>query len=233
MNHMENLLDCVEIEHGSDKTAAPSYSVIWMHGLGADANDFVPVIPELRLPEDRRIRFVFPNAPVRPVTINNQMPMRAWYDIIALSSVSRDVDETGLRASQTAIEALIRRENERGVPTERIILAGFSQGCAMAYQTGLRSPARLAGLICLSGYLPMADKTANEHNKSHLDMPIFIGHGTYDPVVNIAFGEQTRDWLAAQGYTRTQWHTYPMAHSVNLDEINDISAFLQSITGAA
>ncbi len=227
---MEQLLDCVQIEHGSDKTATPTHSVIWMHGLGADANDFVPVIPELRLPEDRRIRFVFPNAPVRPVTINNQMPMRAWYDIIALSNVSRDVDETGLRGSQAAIEALINRENERGVPTENIILAGFSQGCAMAYQTGLRSQKKLAGLICLSGYLPMADKTVAEHNTANLDMPIFIAHGTYDPVVDIRFAQQTREWLLANNYSNTEWRTYPMAHSVNLDEINDISAFLQKIT---
>jgi len=230
MNQMEELLDCVQIEHGSDKTAAPTHSVIWMHGLGADANDFVPVIPELRLPADKRIRFVFPNAPVRPVTINNQMPMRAWYDIIALSNVSRDVDESGLRTSQAAIEALIRRENERGVPTENIILAGFSQGCAMAYQTGLRSEKKLAGLICLSGYLPMADKTVAEHNTAHLDMPIFIAHGTYDPVVDISFAQQTREWLLANDYSNTEWRTYPMAHSVNLDEINDISAFLQKIT---
>lgn len=227
---MEQLLDCVQIEHGSDKTATPTHSVIWMHGLGADANDFVPVIPELRLPADRRIRFVFPNAPVRPVTINNQMPMRAWYDIIALSNVSRDVDETGLRGSQAAIEALINRENERGVPTENIILAGFSQGCAMAYQTGLRSQKKLAGLICLSGYLPMADKTVAEHNTANLDMPIFIAHGTYDPVVDIRFAQQTREWLLANNYSNTEWRTYPMAHSVNLDEINDISAFLQKIT---
>lgn len=227
---MEQLLDCVQIEHGSDKTATPTHSVIWMHGLGADANDFVPVIPELRLPEDRRIRFVFPNAPVRPVTINNQMPMRAWYDIIALSNVSRDVDETGLRGSQAAIEALINRENKRGVPTENIILAGFSQGCAMAYQTGLRSQKKLAGLICLSGYLPMADKTVAEHNTANLDMPIFIAHGTYDPVVDIRFAQQTREWLLANNYSNTEWRTYPMAHSVNLDEINDISAFLQKIT---
>ncbi len=227
---MENLLDCVEIEHGSDKQTKPEYSVIWMHGLGADANDFVPVIPELGLPADKRIRFVFPNAPVRPVTINNQMPMRAWYDIMALSNVSRDVDEAGLRGSQAAIEALIKRENDRGVPTERILLAGFSQGCAMAYQTGLRSQKRLAGLICLSGYLPMADKTVSEHNTAHLDMPIFIAHGMYDPVVNIAFAEQTRDWLLANHYTHTEWHTYPMAHSVNMDEINDLSAFLLRVT---
>lgn len=227
---MEQLLDCVQIEHGSDKTATPTHSVIWMHGLGADANDFVPVIPELRLPADRRIRFVFPNAPVRPVTINNQMPMRAWYDIIALSNVSRDVDETGLRGSQAAIEALINRENERGVPTENIILAGFSQGCAMAYQTGLRSQKKLGGLICLSGYLPMADKTVAEHNTANLDMPVFIAHGTYDPVVDIRFAQQTREWLLANNYSNTEWRTYPMAHSVNLDEINDISAFLQKIT---
>ncbi len=227
---MENLLDCVEIEHGADKSAPVTHSVIWMHGLGADANDFVPVIPELNLPQDRRIRFVFPNAPVRPVTVNNQMPMRAWYDIIALNSLSRQVDEKGLRHSQQAIEALIKRENARGVPTGNIVLAGFSQGCAMAYQTGLRSPEKLAGLLCLSGYLPMADATVTEQNTQNLDTPIFIAHGMYDPVVDIAFAEQTRDWLLAHHYTQTEWHTYPMAHSVNLDEIRDISHFLQEVT---
>lgn len=227
MSTSDALLDCVELQSGP----SPTYSVIWLHGLGADANDFVPVIPELRLSTTPAIRFVFPNAPVRPVTINNGIGMRAWYDIFTMDLVRRE-DDPGIRVSQAAIEALIARENARGVPTSNIVLAGFSQGCAMALHTGLRQKEKLAGLIGLSGYLPLASTAQAERTPANADTPIFLAHGTYDPVVNLARAEATRDFLQTHGYDVT-WRTYPMPHSVCAEEIRDIAAFLKRVVTAA
>ena len=223
MTSSTDLLDCVEIE----TTPAPTHSVIWLHGLGADANDFVPVVPELRLPSSLAVRFVFPNAPVQPVTINGGMVMRSWYDILVMDLV-RQEDAAGIRRSQAAIEALIARENERGIPTERIVLAGFSQGCAMTLHTGLRLKEKLAGMIGLSGYLPLIDMAASEHTPHNTDTPIFLAHGTYDPVVALVRAEASRERLTQLGYA-VEWHTYPMPHAVNPQEIADIAAFLRRV----
>ena len=218
---MSELLETVEVAT-SDNV---QYSIIWMHGLGADANDFVPIVPELKLPADIGVRFVFPNAPIRPITINNGMAMRGWFDILELGRIDRRDDEAGLRESQAAIEALIKRENERGIPTEKIFLAGFSQGCAMTLMTGLRHPERLAGLLCLSGFLPLNQKTAEEVSQANRDVPIFMAHGEYDPVLPLALGEFSRSTLEGLGY-QIEWHTYPMAHQVCGEEVQDLNNFL-------
>lgn len=218
-----NALESIEIETGPQ----PRYAVIWLHGLGADGNDFAPIVPELQLGGLGPVRFVFPHAPTRPVTINNGMSMRAWYDIYVPDLVRRE-DETGLRASQQAVEALIARENERGIPTERIVLAGFSQGCAMALQTGLRHPARLAGIIGLSGYLPLAALATAERHEANNDTPIFLAHGTMDPVVVFERAQATLEALQSMGYD-VRFKTYPMPHSVCLEEVHDIAAFLREI----
>jgi phospholipase/carboxylesterase len=211
-----SLLETVEIATGDHPEAA----VIWMHGLGADGNDFVPVVRELDLSECPAIRFVFPHAETMPVTINNGYVMRAWYDILGMDLVRRE-DEVGLRKSQQQIEQLITREIERGIPAERIILAGFSQGCAMTLQTGLRHPKKLAGLLCLSGYLPLADKLPAECSEANRSTPIFMAHGRVDPVVQIARAETSRDFLTRLGYA-IEWKDYSMPHSVCEEEIDDI-----------
>lgn len=216
-------LDAIEIETGPD----PRYAIIWMHGLGADGNDFAPLVPELKLNGLGPVRFVFPHAPVRPVTINNGMAMRAWYDIYMPDLVRRE-DEAGLRASQQAIEAIISREKARGIPAERIVLAGFSQGCAMALQTGLRHPEKLAGIIGLSGYLPLAASAQTERHPANQDTPIFLAHGTMDPVVAFERSQATLEALQTMGYQVT-FKTYPMPHSVCLEEIQDIAAFMRTI----
>ncbi len=221
---MSTLLDTLELETAPN----PTHAVIWMHGLGADGNDFAPIVPELRLGNQPAIRFVFPHAPVQPVTINNGMPMRSWYDILTLDIGARREDETGIRESQAAIEALIARENTRGIPTRNIVLAGFSQGCAMTLHTGLRHPETLAGLVCLSGYLPLADKLAEEQHAANAQTPVFMAHGTQDPVVAFERAKASSEQLTAQGYPLT-WKTYPMPHSVCLEEIQDISGFLQRV----
>ncbi|OZI68992.1 alpha/beta hydrolase [Bordetella genomosp. 1] len=221
MTATADLLDCIELETGPN----PTHAVIWLHGLGADANDFVPVVPELRLGATPPVRFVFPNAPVQPVTINGGMAMRSWYDILVLDLV-RQEDANGIRASEAAVQALIARENARGIPTSRIFLAGFSQGCAMTLHTGLRLQEKLAGMIALSGYLPLLDLAEAERHDANRDTPIFMAHGTYDPVVNIARAEASRARLTALGY-EVSWHTYPMPHSVCIEEINDIGSFLR------
>ncbi|MDS1140378.1 dienelactone hydrolase family protein [Pusillimonas sp. SM2304] len=217
------LLECIEIETGPH----PGRAVIWLHGLGADGNDFAPLVPELKLDGMPAIRFVFPHAPVRPVTINNGMSMRAWYDIFAPDLVRRE-DEPGLRLSQQAVQALIARENERGIPTDKIVLAGFSQGCAMTLQTGLRMDEKLAGLVGLSGYLPLAALAAAERHAANHDTPIFLAHGVMDPVVSLDRAEATRQALLDMGYPLT-WKTYHMPHSVCLEEIEDIAAFLRRV----
>jgi phospholipase/carboxylesterase len=220
---MSPLLQTIEKETGAN----PSVAIIWMHGLGADANDFVPLIPELDLAGLPAIRFIFPNAETMPVTINGGYVMRAWYDI-AVTDLGRQEDEAGLRASQLKVEALIARENARGIPNERIILAGFSQGCAMTLQTGLRQKAPLAGLMCLSGYVPIAAKAAEEHTPESKQTPIFLVHGRMDPVIPLARATASRDLLTGWGY-QVEWHEYAMQHSVCPEEVQHISAWLKKI----
>ena len=220
---MSTLLETIELDSAPDTTV----SIIWMHGLGADGNDFVPLVKELDLRGCPAIRFIFPYAGTMPVTINNGYVMRSWYDILTSDLVRRE-DEGGLRASQAQIEALIAREKARGIPASRIILAGFSQGCAMTLQTGLRHPEQLAGLMCLSGYLPLADKTAAERTPASLATPIFMAHGTADPVVAIARAEQSRDLLTGMGY-QVEWHAYRMQHSLCQEEIDAIGAWLRKV----
>jgi phospholipase/carboxylesterase len=210
----------IEIETAPHPTA----TVIVMHGLGADGNDFVPIANELDLSSVGPVRFVFPNAPVIPVTINGGYQMPAWYDIAVADLVARE-DEAGLRRSQATIEALIANEKARGIAAERIVVAGFSQGCAMALMTGLRHGERLAGIVGLSGYLPIAATTAAERHAANHGTPVFLAHGRQDPVVPIARAQQSRDALAALGYT-IEWHEYAMAHSVCIEEIGDLNAFL-------
>lgn len=217
------MLETLETETGPN----PSASVIWLHGLGADGNDFAPIVPELRLP-GRAIRFVFPNAPQIPVTINGGMVMPAWYDISDVAI--RREDERGVRASQAAIEALIEREIKRGSPAGNIVLAGFSQGGAIALQTALRHPERLAGVMALSTYLPLADLLPAEVSVANRDVPIFMAHGTSDPVIALTRAEQSRDQLKLLGY-RIEWHAYPMPHSVCPQEITDIGMWLQRVLG--
>lgn len=217
------LLECIEIETGPN----PQRSVIWLHGLGADGNDFAPLVPELRLTDVPATRFVFPHAPVRPITINQGMAMRAWYDIFTPDLVRRE-DEAGVRESQQAIETLIARENERGIATEHIVLAGFSQGSAMILHTGLRLPHKLAGMIALSGYLPLLALAEDERHDANRDTPIFMAHGTMDPVVAIERAEVSRQAVEKMGYT-VSWHTYPMPHSVCMEEVSDIAAFLRKV----
>jgi phospholipase/carboxylesterase len=222
----DTLLATTEIETAPNPTAA----IIWMHGLGADGSDFVPLVPELDLTGCGPIRFVFPDAPVIPVTVNNGYRMRAWYDIIGFDFDDREEDETGLRASQAAIERLIARELERGIRSERIVVAGFSQGCAMTLQTGLRHPQALAGLLCLSGYLPLAEQVKAERTPANQKTPIFMAHGLADNVVPLQRAEESRDILNALGY-QVQWQGYQMAHSVNAQEVIDISKWLQTVLG--
>ena len=219
----ETLLDCIEHSTGPN----PTHCVLWLHGLGADGHDFAPIVPELHLPASLSVRFVFPHATIQPVTINGGMAMRSWYDILTPNLVKRE-DEQGIRISEQAIAALIARENARGISTERIVLAGFSQGCAMTLHTGLRLPTKLAGLMGLSGYLPLIDMADNERHAANADTPIFLAHGTHDPVVTLERAEASRAKLVTLGYP-VQWHTYPMQHSVCADEIHDISRFLQSV----
>ena len=222
---MTELLETIELETGKN----PTTSVIWLHGLGADGHDFEAIVPELDLPADP-IRFVFPHAPMQPVTINAGMVMRAWYDVS--DAAIRIEDEAGVRASQARLEALIAREKDRGTSANRLLLAGFSQGGAIALHTGLRHRERLAGIMALSCYLPVADTLAAEAHAANRDVPVFMAHGTQDPVVVLARGENSRDALAAMGHP-VQWHTYPMPHSVHPREVADISAFLKQVLGAA
>ena len=219
----EELLEALEVETAPN----PDRAVIWMHGLGADGYDFVDVPPVLRLPESLAVRFVFPHAPMQPVTINGGMVMRSWYDIRPDAGVRRE-DEPGLRRSQRHVEALVAREKARGVPASRIVLAGFSQGGAMALQTGLRHPERLAGIMALSCYLPLADLVAMEANAANRDVPIFLAHGTGDPLIPLARARRAHEILTGLGY-RAEWHEYTMPHSVCDAEIRDIGAWLARI----
>lgn len=217
------LLDCLEIPTGPN----PTHAVIWLHGLGADGNDFAPIVPELRLGDSPAVRFVFPHAPVQPVTINGGMAMRSWYDIV-VTDLARQEDAAGIRQSEAAVRALIKRENERGIPTSRIVLAGFSQGCAMTLHTGLRLEEKLAGMIGLSGYLPLLDLATNERHAANADTPIFMAHGTFDPVVPLARAQASLALLQSLGHD-VRWHTYPMPHSVCAPEIQDIAGFLREV----
>ena len=220
-------LETIEIE----TAPSPQSAVIWMHGLGADGHDFAPIVRELDLSGCTGIRFVFPHAETMPVTINNGYVMRAWYDILGMDLVRRE-DAQGLRTSQQRIDDLIAREIARGIPAERIVLAGFSQGCAMALQTGLRYPQRLAGLMCLSGYLPLADTIADERHAANQDTAIFMAHGRGDGVVLINRAEASRDLLQQLGY-HVEWHEYMMQHSVCAEEEDDISRWLQQTLKAS
>lgn len=220
-------LECLEGATGEHPVA----TIIVLHGLGADGSDFVPVAEALDLSAVGDVRFVFPHAPVRPVTINGGYRMRAWYDILA-ADLQRREDEAGLRESQAAIAALIDRERARGVGAHRIVLAGFSQGCAMTLMTGLRYPERLAGLAGMSGYLPLATSTAAERSAANRDVPIFLAHGTQDPIVVPQRGEASRDALLALSH-EVEWHEYPMEHSVCPEEIGHLNEWLLRVLGAA
>jgi phospholipase/carboxylesterase len=220
------LLECIERETG----AKPDASVIWMHGLGADGNDFVPIVKEMRLPASLSIRFVFPHAPVRPVTLNNGLRMRAWYDLSA-GDIANRADIGGIRASQAQIDALIAREVARGVSERRIVLAGFSQGGVIALHTGLRYPKRLAGIVAMSTYVAQPDTLAAEGSPANRDIPIFMAHGTMDPMIRLAWGDASRRALQAAGY-HVEWHTYPMEHSVVWEEIEAIRSFLERVLAA-
>jgi phospholipase/carboxylesterase len=218
-------LEVIEVETAPN----PRASIIILHGLGADGNDFVPVAHELDLAAVGPVRFVFPHGPTRAVTINNGYVMRAWCDIVGTDLAQRE-DEAGLRESQALVEALIAAERARGVPASRIVLAGFSQGCAMTFMTGLRHPERLAGLLGMSGYLPLASKTAAERSAANADVPIFQAHGSADPVIPLARAIASRDALLALGYP-VEWHAYPMPHSVCAPEIADMNRWLLGVLG--
>ena len=220
---MADLLEAIEIE----TAASPTCSIIWMHGLGADGHDFVDIVPQLGLPARPGIRFVFPHAPMRPVTINAGYVMRAWYDIRDDGGTRRE-DPAGVRASQKSIEALLEREKARGVPARSIVLAGFSQGGAMALHTALRYGERLAGIMALSCSLPLADTLGAEASPANRDVPIFMAHGTHDPMIPMARAMRAREVLSGLGY-RLEWHEYAMPHSVCLEEVRDISAWLGSV----
>lgn len=214
--------DTVEIQTGE----RPDAAVIWLHGLGADAHDFEPIVPALRLPRRLSVRFVFPNAPVRPVTINGGMPMRAWYDIVELGGARQD--EAGIRASGHIVTQLIERENARGIATQRIVLAGFSQGGAVALQAGLRYPEALAGLLALSTWLPLHTTLQAERSAANARVPILYAHGMYDDMVGIERARASRAILEGLGYP-VQWREYPMGHEVCPEEIADIGAWLDSV----
>ncbi|MEZ5331092.1 MAG: carboxylesterase [Thermoanaerobaculia bacterium] len=218
------LLPCVERDPAGETTA----SVIWLHGLGADGHDFPPIIPQLGLPGDHGVRFVFPHAPKIAVTLNGGLIMPAWYDIRSLDV--RGQDEKGIRKSAARVEALLAREVAAGVPPERIVLAGFSQGGAVALFTGLTHADRLAGILALSTYLVLPDAIEAEAAEANRATPIFQAHGLYDPMVPLQAGVMTRDWLVEHGY-ETEWHEYPMAHQVALEEIRALGAWLRRVLG--
>jgi len=217
---MSGLLETLEIETG----ASPRAAVIWLHGLGADGHDFEPIVPELGLPAALALRFVFPHAPHQAVTINGGAVMRAWYDVTG----DGRQDAVGIRASQVRVESLIARERARGVAARCIVLAGFSQGGAVALQTGLRHPERLAGILALSSYLPLPDTLAQEASEANRDLPIFMSHGTQDPVIPLSWAARSRDHLVALGYA-VEWREYPMPHSVCAEEIEDVGRWLSGI----
>ena len=215
------MLETVEQETG----AAPEWSVIWLHGLGADGHDFAPIVPELVRPHWPAIRFVFPHAPKRPVSINGGMPMRAWYDIVSMDFRSR-ADAAGVAESVTQVEALIAREQARGIPLDRILLAGFSQGGAITLATGLTRREPLAGLIALSTYLPEVDAAATQLVEGATTQPVFMAHGSADPVIPVQIAEHSAQVLKELGFS-LEWHRYPMAHQVCAEEIHALGEWLQ------
>jgi phospholipase/carboxylesterase len=212
----------IEIETGP----APTHAVIWLHGLGADGNDFVPIVSELELPAVS-VRFVFPHAPMQPVTINHGYVMRAWYDIVDVEFGRRE-DERGVRASQQRLEQLIERETGRGIVPERIVLAGFSQGGAIALQTGLRHRQQLAGIMALSTYVPLASSVAQERDPANADTPVYMAHGARDEIIPLHVAQRSRQMLTDLGY-RVEWHEYAMPHSVCMEEIDHIGAWLRRV----
>jgi phospholipase/carboxylesterase len=216
----EGLLPAVTI----DPDGPPRASVIWLHGLGADGHDFEPIVPELRLPRNARVRFIFPHAPMRPVTINGGSVMRAWYDIKTLD-LNRMVEGEDLETSRRQLEAWIRREEASGVPSERIVVAGFSQGGAIALYGGLQFERRLAGIVALSCYHPLPHVIRERSSKANAEVPVFMAHGTYDPIVPLALAEATVATLRECRY-HPEWRTYPMPHSVSAEEIADVGRFL-------
>jgi phospholipase/carboxylesterase len=217
---MTTSFDGVEVETGPQ----PQWTVIWLHGLGADGHDFEPIVPELVEDDWPAIRFVFPHAPVRAVTINGGVRMRAWYDILGLEIAQRQ-DETGVRESIAFVRQLVARENARGIPSERIVIAGFSQGGAIALAASIRHPERLGGVVALSTYLPIAESSGAERSEANRSMPVFMAHGSLDPVVGHALGQMSHGYLQNLGYT-VDWHSYPMPHSVNAEEIADLATWL-------
>lgn len=216
----DKLLDCIEKQTGT----VPAWTVLWLHGLGADGNDFAPLVPQLVRPDWPALRFVFPHAPVRAVTVNAGMRMRAWYDISGFDLARRE-DEAGVRQSIAQVEALIAREGERGIPPARIVLAGFSQGGAIALATGVRRAQPLAGLVALSTYLPLAPVSIAESTVAARTTPVFMAHGSFDPVVPETLGRSSRDALLALGVD-VEWHSYPMAHQVCPPEVQALTAWL-------
>lgn len=225
INIPTNLLPAIEIETGIQ----PTYTILWMHGLGADGNDFVPVVDELALPSDPPVRFIFPHAPMRPVSINGGLVMRAWhdYDLASSNSGFRE-NMASLRDSQGAIEALIAREERRGIASQNIVLAGFSQGGAMALQAGLRYPEKLAGIMALSCYLPASQTLAAEAHPANYATSIFMAHGSLDSIIPVTFAAASARQLVESGYT-VEWHEYPMGHSFCKDETADIREWLKRI----
>ncbi|WP_333840018.1 alpha/beta hydrolase [Pelomicrobium sp.] len=219
------LLASIEIETAPQ----PRFAVIWMHGLGADGHDFVPIVHELGLPAAPGVRFIFPHAPLRPVTINGGYVMRAWYDVLSPGFTQRE-DASGIRASQQAIDALIAREASRGIDPAHIVLGGFSQGGAMALHTGLRHGLRLGGIVALSTYLPLAESLPVEASPANARVPIFMAHGSHDPLIPLSLAVGSRERLVAMGYS-VEWRVYPMQHSVCMEEIADIGAWLRRRMG--
>ncbi|NKB63226.1 MAG: carboxylesterase [Gammaproteobacteria bacterium] len=216
-------VEYVQIETGTN----PTYSVIWLHGLGADGRDFEPIVPILNLSEENPVRFIFPHAPIRSITVNGGMEMRGWYDIKEWS-FNRNEDEDGLEQSRQIVHALIEQENNKGVPCDRILLAGFSQGGAVALFTGLRYAERLAGIIALSSYLPVSNRTVGEKSEANQNIPIFMGHGSHDETVPVVLAGLGKDKLMKLEY-QVEWHNYPMGHSVHPDEVDHIANFMRRV----
>lgn len=229
---MTTNFDGVEIfsgASGSSNDAKPRFSIIWLHGLGADGNDFAPVVPQLEKLGVTNCRYVFPHAPTQAVTINGGMQMRSWYDIKSLDFDEREQDSSGVNASARHVEALINREIDRGIESDRIILAGFSQGGAVVLHTALRLDKKIAGVIALSTYLPLAATVANEKSVVNQQTPIYMAHGEHDDVINIRYAKASRDALESHGY-QVQWKSFPMAHSLSMEEITDLAKWIVSRT---
>ncbi len=227
---MSDALETVELEVGPEGQPV-SACVIWLHGLGADGHDFEPVVPELGLPEDLKVRFVFPHAPYRPVTLNNGFVMRAWYDITALDRNAAP-DAEGIDLSVKQVRALVDAQVGQGIPAQRIVLAGFSQGGVVALHLGLFMPEPLAGIVALSTYLPLQTRLTPDNAKANLATPMFVAHGRLDPTLPFAYGEEVRDLLVERGH-EVQWHEYAMGHSVCIEEIVAIGEFLRECLAAA